>query len=355
MIRNLIRGQGVNPGRGGRRRAAGALLYDRTVEYRTLGGTGVTVSRIALGCGGFGGIGSAPEFFGKGESEEEAFGIMDAACEMGVTLFDTADAYGGGRSEAAIGKWLRAKGRSARARAVLTTKVFHSVAGDPRDRGLSRDRIVRQIRGSQERLGVERIDLYMIHEPDPRTPLEETLGAFDALVRSGDVGAVGACNIDASMLQRGLGISDSCGYARFGWVQNSYSLLDREAENDLLPLCARERLGFTPFSPLMGGWLTGKYARSSAPAAGSRMTLRPEPYRRFDRQTTYRGLECFAGAARDRGVDLPTLAIAWLLAKPEVDAVIVGPRRPEHLEPARRALALELSESERAEIAALFD
>jgi 1-deoxyxylulose-5-phosphate synthase len=325
------------------------------MQYRTLGKTGVAVSRIALGCGGFGGVGSAPAFFGKGESEEQARDIMDAAWEMGITLFDTADAYGGGRSESAIGGWLRSKGREVRERIVLTTKVFHSVVGDPADRGLGRERILRQIEGSLARLGVERVDLYMIHEPDPETPVEETLGALDAMVRAGKVGAIGACNIGGERLDRALAVSAGRSLARFGWVQNSFSLLDRAAETDVLPVCAREGIGFTPYGPLAGGWLTGKYVAAAAPPPGSRMATRPEGYRRFENDRTMRAIQRFGEVARRRGLEPSTLAIAWLLGHPQVDAVIVGPRRPEHLAPARRALELGLSPAERDEIAAIFD
>jgi aryl-alcohol dehydrogenase-like predicted oxidoreductase len=325
------------------------------MQYRTLGKKGVAVSRIGLGCGGFGGVGSAPAFFGMGESEEQARDIMDAAWEMGITLFDTADAYGGGRSESIVGGWLRSKGAQARERIVLTTKVFHSVVGDPRDRGLRRERILRQIEGSLARLGVDKVDLYMIHEPDPETPLDETLGALDSLVRDGRVGAFGACNIEGWRLEQALGISAERSIERFGWVQSSFSLLDRAAETDLLPVCAREGVGFTPFSPLAGGWLTGKYVPAASPPPGSRMALRPEPYRRFENERTFGAIHRFCEAARQRGVDPATLAIAWLLGHPLVDAVIVGPRRPEHLEPARRALEIDLTPAERAEIAAIFD
>jgi len=324
------------------------------MQYRMLGKTGVAVSRIGLGCGGFGGVGSAPAFFGRGESQEQARDIMDAAWEMGITLFDTADAYGGGRSETAIGAWLRSKGSQTRERLVLTTKVFHSVVGDPADRGLDRDRILRQIEGSLARLGVDKVDLYMIHEPDPSTALEETLEALDSLVRGGKVGAIGACNIEGWRLEQALGISAERSLARFDCVQNSFSLLDLAAETDALPVCAREGVGFTPFSPLAGGWLTGKYAPATEPPPGSRMTMRPEPYRRFQNERTFAMLGRFRGAARERGVDPATLAMAWLLAHPQVDAVIVGPRRPEHLEAARRALEINLSPNDRAEIAAIF-
>lgn len=319
-----------------------------------LGTTGVEVSRVALGCGNFGGIGSAPAFFGQGESEEEAFALMDAAWELGITLFDTADAYGGGRSERAIGRWLASRGPDVRERLVLSTKVFHSVEGNPRDRGLAPDRVRRQIDGSLARLGVERVDLYLIHEPDPATPVGDTLEALDALVGAGKVGAIGASNVSGGELEEALHESEARGVARFEWVQNAYSLLERDDEEDVLPLCERRGLGYTPFSPLAGGWLSGKYRRGEPYPAGSRMTLRPEPYEEIAAERTFDGLEALAAAARDQGTSPATLALAWVLANPLVTAVIVGPRRPEHLEPARDALTLRLSDAERDEIGALF-
>ena len=147
-------------------------------------------SRLILGCGNFGGIGSAPAFFGQGETREEAFALMDAAWEAGIRRFDTADAYGGGRSETWIGEWIRDRG----VRPVLTTKVFHSVVDDPSDRGLAPARIRRQLEGSLERLGVERVDLYLTHQPDPDTPLEDTLGAFTALRAEGVITEFGLSN-----------------------------------------------------------------------------------------------------------------------------------------------------------------
>jgi aryl-alcohol dehydrogenase-like predicted oxidoreductase len=294
------------------------------------------LNRIVLGCGNFGGIGSAPAFFGQGESEEEAFAIMDSAWERGIRAFDTADAYGGGRSETWIGRWLAERGH----RPALTTKVFHSVVGDPSDRGLSRERILRQIDRSLERLGVERVDTYLIHEPDPDTPVAETVGALGELVEVGKVGAIGASNVDRAWLEE-AGPSIAV-------VQNSYSLLDRESE-DVIAFGAERGIRFQAFGPLAGGWLTGKYRRDEAPPAGSRMTQRPEGYRQFERQEVYDGLERLA----DRG-DLPTLAFAWLLSNPAVGAVVTGPRRPDHLDPAFAGLELELSADERDELASLF-
>jgi aryl-alcohol dehydrogenase-like predicted oxidoreductase len=298
-------------------------------------------SRLILGCGNFGGIGSAPQFFGRGESEEEADRIMDAAWNLGITSFDTADAYGGGRSETWIGRWRARTGN----RPALTTKVFHSVEGDPADRGLSRERILRQIDGSLMRLGVEQVDTYLIHEPDPDTPIEETLDALEEVVQAGKVGAFGASNVDRAWLEEAGG--------RVAWVQNSYSLLDREAE-DVLDFCAKRGIGFSAFSPLAGGWLAGRYRRGEPFPPGSRMTMRPEPYLHLDDDAVYRGLEALEAAARERGVDTATLAVAWLLFDPRVTAVVLGPRRPEHLEPALAALDLELPGTERDQLASLF-
>ncbi len=311
------------------------------VDHLRLGRTGVDVSRVILGCGNFGGIGSAPELFGQGESDEEAAAIMDRAWELGITTFDTADAYGGGRSERAIGRWIASRG----VRPVLTTKTFNPMAAGA-DRGLAPARIRRQLDSSLERLGVDRIELYLTHEPDPETPLADTLDALDELVVAGKIGAYGGSNVDGAVLREAGG--------RYAWAQNSYSLLERGDEEEVLPLCAEHGLGYTPFSPLAGGWLAGKYRRGEAAPAGSRMTMRPEPYAHLDRDEVWDGLDALRRRAEGHGVDMATLALAWLLSDPRVTAVIVGPRRPEHLEPAVRALELELSGAERAELAALF-
>jgi aryl-alcohol dehydrogenase-like predicted oxidoreductase len=301
----------------------------------------VDVGRITLGCGNFGGIGSAPQFFGQGESEEEAFAIMDAAWALGIRSFDTADAYGGGRSETWIGRWRAQTGHEP----MLTTKVFHSVEGDPNDRGLARERILRQIDGSLARLGVDQVDLYLIHEPDPDTPIAETLAALEEVVGSGKARTIGASNVDHTWLEEAAG--------RVQWVQNSYSLLDRESE-DVLDYCAEHGIAFAPFGPLAGGWLTGKYRRGEPPPPGSRMTQRPESYLHLDDEAVHDGLDRLAAAAGERGVDLPTLAFAWILSDPRVHAVVAGPRRPEHLEPALASLDLQLSPAERDELASFF-
>ncbi len=325
------------------------------MQYTPLGSTGVRVSRIILGCGNFGGIGSSPAFFGQGESDEEAAAIMDAALDLGINVFDTADAYGGGRSESAIGRWLAARGSSVRDQVLLSSKAFNPVGDGPNDSGLSRRHIKRQVERSLERLGADHLDLFLTHEPDADTPLEETIGALDDLVRAGRIHYVGASNVPAWELVQSLWLSERDRLARFGWVQNSYSLLEREPERELFPALERFGLGFTPFSPLAGGWLTGKYRRGQTAPAGSRMTMRPEPYAHLPADATFDALEAFEAQALDRGVSMAGLALAWLLHHPRVTAVIVGPRRPEQLEPAREALELSLTPEEHAEIHALFD
>jgi aryl-alcohol dehydrogenase-like predicted oxidoreductase len=310
------------------------------MERRPLGSSGIEVSRVILGCGNFGGIGSAPAFFGHGDSKEQAFVLLDAARELGITTLDTADAYGGGASESFIGEWLRSR-RVPRDEVELSTKVYNPM-GEGLDHGLAPERIRRQLDGSLERLGVDHVDMYLTHAPDPETPLAETLAAMDDLLAAGKVRAVGGANLDGATLRESLGT--------YRWVQNAYSLIDREAEGEVLPLCAANALGFTPFSPLAGGLLTGKYRRGEPPPPGSRMATRPEMVEHLSEEQIYGTAERLLGVAARFGVDAPTLAFAWLFAQPGVTAVIVGPRRPEHLLPALRALELELGDELVAEL-----
>ena len=324
------------------------------MDYTRLGSTGLKISRLGLGCGNFGGIGSAPEFFGMGENEAQAFALMDRAFDSGINFFDTANAYGGGRSETYIGNWLRTKGSTVRQQLLLSSKVFNRVGPGPNDRGLSRLHILQQIDESLRRLQTDRLDMYLIHEPDPETPLEETLVALNDLVRMGKVLYVGASNIEAWRLAKGLWASDVRNLVRFEWVQNSYSLLDRTAEREMFPLCEDRGVGFTAFSPLAGGWLTGKYRSAGAYPDGSRMTLRPEPYAHLVSDRTFRGIAALADEARARGVDMSALALAWVLRHPRVDAAIIGPRTPAHLDAAVSALAIELSDVDAARLSDLF-
>src|SRR3982074_3782433 len=211
---------------------------DEGMEYRAFGRTGMKVSVLGLGCGGFGGVGSAPELFGKGEDEASAFSLMDRARDAGINYFDTADSYGGGVSESVIGAWL--KERKVRDRLVISTKVFYAIAEGPNDRSLSRRHIMQAVEGSLRRLQTDHLDLYVIMEPDPATPVEETLQTMNDLMHAGKVRHIGASNISAPQLRDALAASDRLSVHRYQSVQNGYSLLERGMENDVLPLAAAQ-------------------------------------------------------------------------------------------------------------------
>jgi aryl-alcohol dehydrogenase-like predicted oxidoreductase len=297
---------------------------------------------VALGCGNFGGIGSVPEFFGQGISEDEAFAIMDRAWEAGIRWFDTGDAYGGGSSESWIGKWRRERN----AEPTITTKVFHSTTGTPGDIGLAPDRIRRQLESSLARLGVDSVDLYLAHEPDPATPLADTIATFDALREEGLISAWGLSNYDRA------GLEEAVRYGAPALQQNSFSLLDRTDETDVLPFCAEHAIAYVPFGPLSGGWLTGKYRRGEPYPEGSRMTMRPGPYERLADDRVFDGLEQLRAEADARGTDLPTLAFAWVLAR--VDGAVCGPNRAEQLDPILAARELRLSADDVERIGGFF-
>jgi aryl-alcohol dehydrogenase-like predicted oxidoreductase len=293
------------------------------------------IERIILGCGNFGGVGSDLSLVGQGEGEAAAFEIMDDAWAHGVRRFDTASSYGAGNSERMIGAWLRERRPEGLA---LASKVFHPVADDD-DAGLAPLRIRRVVGESLEHLGVDRIDLYLIHEPDPATPLVDTLGALSELVEDRAIGAIGLSNVDATYLEEAVGL------APIAVVQNEYSLLVRHAERELLPLCAQHGIEFQAFSPLAGGWLSGKYKRGAPFPDGSRMTLRPDPYAEFVRDEVFDSLETLA----QRG-DPATLSFAWLLANPLVGAVVVGPRSPAQLDAVWAALEQRVNGNELTEL-----
>jgi aryl-alcohol dehydrogenase-like predicted oxidoreductase len=303
----------------------------------------VSFRGIALGCGNFGGVGSSPAFFGQGTPEDDAVAIMDRAWENGIHWFDTADAYGGGRSESFIGRWRAARKPEG---LMMTTKVFHSTVGNPDDVGLAPSRIRRQVEGSLARLGVDRIDLYLAHEPDPGTPLHETIACFERLVEEGLIGAWGLSNYDHA------GIAEALRHGRPALVQNPYSLLDRGDEAGVLPLCEANSIAYVPFGPLSGGWLTGKYTRGEPFPAGSRMTLRPEPYERLIDDGVFDALDRLREEAESRGVSMAALAFAWVLAG--VDGAVCGPNRAEQLDPIIEARELALSPVDHDRIGSFF-
>jgi len=312
-------------------------MGETLVVSRPLGRSGLTISRVALGCGNFGGVGSAPAFFGQGLTEDQAFELMDAAWEFGLTHFDTADAYGGGRSETAIGHWIASRG----VRPQLTTKTYNPMRAGA-DHGLKPERITRQLQASLERLGVGYVELYLAHDFDPDVPLPDTLGAFEQARAGGAIGAYGVSNFTAAQLDASLAAGAPSA------VQNSYSLLARQDSTDVLALCAERDVSYLAFSPLAGGWLTGKYRRGEPFPAGSRMTQRPEPYHGFVRGPIFDALDRLAAIAADRGISMGGLALAWLLADERVGQIVVGPGRPEHLAPVGEALRNPLTIEEAA-------
>ncbi|MFI9381785.1 aldo/keto reductase [Kutzneria sp. NPDC052558] len=311
------------------------------MRYETLGAAGPRVSALILGCGNFGGIGSPAQFRGKGDSRDTAFEVMDAARESGVSMFDTADAYAGGDSEQWIGEWLA--DRRAYDDIALTTKV-----GGPVDhgRGLSHDHIRHQVDASLGRLGVERIALYLAHGPDDSVPIEETVGAFEELVRAGKIGAYGVSNVDAGQLAATTAAGAPVN------VQNGYNLFDRLGQNEVLKACVDRGVGFSAYSPLAGGLLTGKHRGGEPYQAGSRMALRPPELTDLTVERAFESLPRLAEIAAGHGVSLTTLALAWVLTDPAVTAAVVGPRSPEQLRPLVAAAEMALTDEQRAEIVA---
>ena len=230
-----------------------------TMRYRTLGRSGLRVSELCLGT----------MMFGGPTDQTEAQRIADNAAELGINFIDTANVYEQGRSEEVTGRIIKAR----RNHWILASKLAQPTGPGPNDRGLSRRHLKRQVERSLARLGVERLDLFLIHEPDPETPLEETLEALDDLIHQGKIHYIGASNIEAWRLAKALEVSESHALNRFEWVQNGFSLLDRGDRERVFPVLHEHGVGYTPFSPLAGGWLTGKYRRDEAVPAGSRMTM----------------------------------------------------------------------------------
>ena len=306
------------------------------IEARTLGRSEVTAPRVALGCGNFGGVGSSPEFFGRGLDEAAAFAVMDAAWELGINHFDTADAYGGGRSETTIGNWIRSRGQLP----LLTTKTYNPMAVGA-DHGLAPERMTRQLHASLARLGVERVDLYLTHEFDPDVAPAAVVATLERFRDEGLIGAVGVSNYDAAQLRATLdaGPLDA--------IQNSYSLLARGDEAEVLPLCEKEGIGQIVFSPIAQGVLTGKYLPGSAAPEGSRAT--DAGGSRFIKgyltDDILGRVQQLKPVADEAGLSLAQLAIAWTLQNPNVSAAIVGATRPEQVRDNVKASGVTLEES----------
>jgi len=287
----------------------------QTMKVRRLGNSGLKVSVVGLGCNNF----------GMRIDQDQTQKVVDAAIDAGVTLFDTADVYGGTKSEEFLGKALGKRRRDI----VLATKFGMPVGGDPKKRGGSRKWIMQAVEDSLGRLGTDYIDLYQHHQPDPDTPLEETLRALDDLVTQGKVRYIGNSNYT------GWQIADAdwtaAGGVRFTSAQNLYSLLERGVEQEVLPACDHFGLGFLPFFPLASGLLSGKYKRGEAPPEGTRLAAWGARGQATMSDANFDKVEALEAWAAARGHTILELAFAWLLGHPAVSSVIAGATTPEQV------------------------
>ena len=309
------------------------------MDIVNLGTTGLKVSRICLGCMTYGSK-SWREWILE---EEESRPFIRRALELGITFFDTADVYSTGASEEILGRALRDFGPT-RDRVVIATKVNGPMGDDPNARGLSRKHILHAIDDSLRRLGTDYVDLYQIHRFDPSTPIEETLDALDTIVRAGKTRYIGASSMFAWQFQRMLHASDRHGWARFATMQNHYNLAYREEEREMNPLCRAEGIGLIPWSPLARGLLTG--SRKAQTVRSRTDPFAKQIYSDADDAMADRVAEVAAA----RGVPPAQIALAWLLAKPEVSAPIVGASKMAHLDDAVAAVGVKLSAEEVARL-----
>lgn len=308
------------------------------MEYRTLGRTGVQVSRLCFGTMSFG-----------GDADEAMSAAMFHRCrEVGINFFDTADVYNGGRSEEILGKLIA----DCRDEIVLTSKVHFPMSEDVNARGLSRRHIMLAIEGSLKRLGTDRLDFYFLHGFDEKTPIDESLRALDDLVHQGKILYPAVSNWAAWQIATALGISAAAGLARFECIQPMYSLVKRQAEVEILPLAAAEGLGVISYSPLGAGLLTGKFGVNRMPARG-RLVENPVYVRRYGNPQYYEIAENFTTYAQERGLNPVSLAVAWVMSHPAITAPIIGARNVEQLEASLAALDVKMTPAWRAEISAL--
>jgi len=320
------------------------------VEYRTLGRSGCAVSTLALGT----------MTFGDETDEEGAHAQLDRFVAAGGTLVDTADVYSRGISEEIIGRWLGKQPGDVRDRVVLATKGRFPMGDGPNDVGLSRRHLTRALDASLRRLGTDRVDLYQVHGYDPLTPLEETLQFLDDAVRAGKVDYVGLSNFTGWQVQRAVDVAEFARWSPPVTLQPQYNLLAREIEWEIVPAARANGLGLLPWSPLGGGWLTGKYRRDERPTGRTRLGENPERgVEAYDRRSTVERtwdvVDAVRAVADDRGVTMPQVALAWLADRPAVSSVILGARTVEQLDDNLGAAGLHLTAEETARLDAVSD
>lgn len=308
------------------------------MKYNLLGNTGVLVSEIGLGTMTFGG-GDTWGIFGSLD-EKEAGRLVDQAMDAGVNFFDTANAYAEGRSEEILGKTLKSK----RDKAIIATKVRGRMGPGPNDLGLSRLHIIQQVEASLKRLGTDYIDLYQIHNPDQLTDWEETLRALDDLVRSGKVRYIGSSNMTGWEIMKARGISQQLGLHAFKSSQSYYSLAGREIEREIIPVIKDQNMGLLIWSPLAGGFLSGKYTRDNQGNTDDRHTKFAFPP--VDKEKSYLILDVLQEIAEKRETTVASIALAWVLNQQAVTSVIIGAKRPDQLQANLEASGIILNEDE---------
>jgi aryl-alcohol dehydrogenase-like predicted oxidoreductase len=302
--------------------------------YGTLGRTGVRVSPLCLGAMMFGAWGNT--------DHRECARVIHRALDAGINFIDTADVYSRGESEEIVGRAL-AGGR--RDSVVLATKVHGPMGDDPNQFGNSRRWIVREVEASLKRLNTDWIDLYQIHRPEADTDIDETLGALSDLVHAGKVRYIGSSTFPASQIVEAQWMAEKRGRERFACEQPPYSILVRGIENDVLPTCRRYGIGVIPWSPLAGGWLTGRYRKGVEVPASRRAQRLPGRYDMSlpENQRKLKAADALAAVAERAGISLIEMALAFVIRHPAVSAAIIGPRTMEHLESQLRAVDVELS------------
>jgi aryl-alcohol dehydrogenase-like predicted oxidoreductase len=295
------------------------------MKMRLLGHSGVKVTELCFGTMTFGGTGYWGSI-GK-QTQQDADRLVAMALDGGINFFDTADIYSGGLSEEILGKALGKR----RNDIVLATKVRGKMGGGPNDVGLSRHHIIEGCNASLKRLGTDYIDLYQVHNWDHKTPIEETLAALNDLVRWGKVRYIGCSNFSGWQLMKSLAVSERERYARFITIQSYYSLVARELEHEIIPCCLDQGLGVLTWSPLAGGFLTGKYRRGGQRPAGARRSNAEGNFLQFDEEKGFTIVEELDRIAKNHNATVTQAALNYLLRKPAVSSVIIGARTPEHL------------------------
>lgn len=308
------------------------------MEHRSLGNSGFNVSVFGLGT----------MTFGAEADKTTSHAILDHYVDAGGTLVDTADVYTRGASEEIIGSWLAARGGADGL--TIATKARFPMSDDPADRGAGRAHLLRAVDASLSRLGLEVIDLYQVHAWDPATPLEETLQTLTELVEAGKIRHAGVSNFTAWQLQRAVLTAQYEGWAPIVSLQPKYSLLSRDIELELLPLCLEQKLGLLPWSPLAGGWLTGKYTPQERPTGATRLGENPsrgiEAYDLRNTDRTWAILEVVRAVASARDTTMSQVALNWVRGRPGVTSVLLGARSVEQLSDNLAALSWELTDNE---------